>query len=118
MNIQAGKYYQNSKGLIRYVKGIEKRKHRFGTWEEVIYVPILPGGVEGTEKTCSLSTMKGWAKREYDPESADWRSPKREEASALLEKLIDTSSSEQTRRFVDLCVDAAKEELRKELGLI
>ncbi|RNB89623.1 hypothetical protein EDM56_10585 [Brevibacillus fluminis] len=66
MNIQAGKYYQNSKGLIRKVKGIEMRPNRYGSWEEVVYAPILPGGKEGAEKTCALSTMKGWAKREFD----------------------------------------------------
>jgi len=117
MEIQVGKYYQNSQGLVRLVKGLEEKSNRWGGWTEVLYVPISPTGKEGAEKRCALSTMKGWAKREFDPTAVHWVSPKREEASRLLEQITDTLSAVPTRKFVDLCVEAAKDELRRELGL-
>lgn len=118
MDIKAGKYYQNSQGLVRYVKGFEEKSNRWGKWIEVVYIPISPTGEEGAERRCAISTMKGWAKREYDPDAIHWKSPKREEAAQVLEQLTDTLSSVPTRKFVDLCVEAAKEEIRRELGLI
>ncbi|MED1792833.1 hypothetical protein P4V54_09130 [Brevibacillus nitrificans] len=117
MEIQLGKHYQNSQGLVRLVKGFEEKSNRWNKWTEVIYVPISQAGQEGKEKRCALSTMKGWAKREFDPTAIHWKSPKREEASRLLEQLTDTQSAVPTRQFVDLCVEAAKDELRRELGL-
>jgi hypothetical protein len=116
MKIMEGRYYQNSKGLIRYVDRLEQRSNRWSTWTEVVYYPISPTGKRGQEKVCALSTMQGWAKREYDPNAIHYVSPKREEAANMLQQLTGGTQS-MSSYFVDLCVEAAKEELRRELGL-
>ncbi|SFJ65471.1 hypothetical protein SAMN02799624_05400 [Paenibacillus sp. UNC496MF] len=116
MKIEGGKFYQNSKGLIRYVEGFETKKKRWGNWEEVVYYPVSLTGKHGAKRTCALSTMSGWAKREWDPEAANYISPLREKAATLLAN-PSLLNKESARILVDHLVAAAKEELRRELGL-
>ena len=117
MKINEGRYYQNSKGLIRYVKGFEQKLNRWGSWYNVVYQPMTPTGNMGVEKRCALSTMEGWAKKEWDPESANYISPKREQAMELLFEDPNFTMTSTAKEFVSLVVEAAKDELRRELGL-
>jgi len=63
VKVQEGRYYTNGAGLIRKFERFDWRNG----WRGAVYRPVSADGTEGSERFCAVSTMKGWAKAEYDP---------------------------------------------------
>lgn len=73
MKVQEGRYYTNGAGLIRKLERFDWVKDWRGSHKAAIYRQVSADGAESEEKNCAISTMEGWAKNEYDPDSRNFR---------------------------------------------